>query len=110
MAVSGSIAMVNYGAYVEISIGGSFSVRHYADVQKCQKVDMILGIPFMSKYNVGTRFGDARSFEIGTHKFLAKIGARVPSESSQGKRNETISEKKGHVSFQKRRLSSSKPQ
>jgi hypothetical protein len=87
MAVAGSAAQVNYGVYLDISIGDSFSARHYADVQKCQKVDLILGIPFMSKYNVSTTFGESREFCIGPYKF----SARLESKRETGKTKETVS-------------------
>jgi hypothetical protein len=68
MAVEGSAASINYGAYLQIGVG-SFSTRHYFDVQQCQKVDIILGIPFMSKYDMSVNFGRQCKFTIGILTF-----------------------------------------
>jgi hypothetical protein len=68
MAVEGSAASVNYGAFLNVVVG-KFSVRHYFDIQKVSKSDILLGIPFMSKPDMPVSLGLERHFTIAKTVF-----------------------------------------
>jgi hypothetical protein len=57
MAVEGSASPVNYGAFLEFAVD-KFSTCHYFNVQRCQKVDIVVDLPFLSKYQATISLGD----------------------------------------------------
>jgi hypothetical protein len=85
MAISGSATSVNYGAYLSVAIDSVFIRRHYFDVQKCNKCDLILGVPFMLRHHINTALHEGRSFTIGNLKFPDRFGLQCgPVNVSKG--------------------------
>lgn len=81
MAVAGSHAYINYGAWTSVQLGPYFVAKHYFDIQKCPKYDIILGLPFLSKHNMTVSLGKTKYFTINDLKFPNKFG--FPGVDSQ---------------------------
>jgi hypothetical protein len=96
MAVVGSQAYINYGVWLDVEIG-PFSARHYADVQKCPKVDMIMGMPFLNKHNMTVGLGKEKYFTIGNLRFPNRYG--YAGVSNQVVKFSPPSKAPNHVSF-----------
>jgi hypothetical protein len=74
MAVTGSRASVNYGAWLDFSIG-PFEFTHYCDIQNCHKIDVMLGLPSMTRYKMSVCLNpEDRHFTIRDLKFPDRFG------------------------------------
>jgi hypothetical protein len=74
MAVTGSRASVNYGAWLDFAIG-PFEFTHYCDIQNCHKIDIMLGLPAMTRYRMSVCLNpENRHFTIRDLKFADRFG------------------------------------